>query len=864
MAAVVVIAAQEQRRSQRKSYLEAQANTAEFDANHDGHVSSQELQQNIDHVQVRVEVLLERISLEDGLIDLMKNLPLFLLCLFCFLAAIAILSPPPQTAAIHRHLNSHFGLDQVAEVQDTAGIYDFLQSFENKNAELRATSFNYWCEHRYFQREWDDHYLVPVSSCPSPRYTALELQSSPVWTNSTTPSTGGHHRRLSAERRLAGGSTSTGGPEATHANPPCEDNDTAYQIEEDDPNITCHDHASHACATDLGLLYCPRTCGYCAPFSYDRYRKYTKPQVTLLPSVVHQTRYKTKACEGWAEKFLVQNYNPVLVTIPALDGPKNDELLVCVDRTSAYEEDHAFYLDCTPHTPSTRCVDGKIPITAKTLFHGQAVYAKMLIESSRDLSAMKEVGWIDSQTEHIAVSTVIYTEDLEMFTSLTVSFDFDYAGNVEGSVSMVTYKDVILTSAQNFVACLLTTCIGAFFSATASTVHLLRHREQCNWGLTCYEIFSRILLLVYPTILLISWSQQILMSHEFDLLLDTFISSDGVDESHLNHNMQEYFKVKTVIHEEVGWLERHRVASYVLMYFQFLQMVLYFNAHPRVAMLTKTVKGALLNMLHFFLVFTILFLMLAFMAHFLLGGQIQLFGTFGGACETQVRMLFGEFIFVDGAELLSGLSLAMYWLYAASFMLIVFFTLLNFFLAIVVDAFVAVKDEYDKLHCTYNFIYDVGMIPRSLYMHFKLKLPGRKKFIAYLEESLENIKEVRKQAEQKARKKVGHKGVRHQEPPPAEPSGGPLTMPAKKMLEEFQGFSEASLCQLLCRVERLSSTPLIFYVEEAYDNEHNEPREVEDIPEEPSVKNQEPPVKNQEEVMKASEKDVEGVITSSM
>ena len=27
-------------------------------------------------------------------------------------------------------------------------------------------------------------------------------------------------------------------------------------------------------------------------------------------------------------------------------------------------------------------------------------------------------------------------------------------------------------------------------------------------------------------------------------------------------------------------------------------------------------------------------------------------------------------------------------------------------------------------------------------MHFKLKLPGRKKFIAYLEESLENIKEA--------------------------------------------------------------------------------------------------------------------------
>ncbi|CAE7708978.1 pkd2, partial [Symbiodinium pilosum] len=422
--------------------------------------------------------------------------------------------------------------------------------------------------------------------------------------------------------------------------------------------------------------------------------------------------------------------------------------------------------------------------------------------------------------------------DLEMFTSVTVTFEFDYAGNVEGSVSMVTYKDVILTSAENFVGCLLTTCIGAGISATLLTVHLLRHREQCNWGLTCYEIFSRILLVVYPTILLISWSQQMLMSHEFDLLLQTFIGSDGVDDEHMKHNMQEYFKVKTVIYDEVGWLERHRVASYVLMYFQFLQMVLYFNAHPRVAMLTKTVKGALLNMLHFFLVFTILFLMLAFMAHFLLGGQIQLFGTFGGSCETQVRMLFGEFIFVDGAENLSGLSLAMYWLYAASFMLIVFFTLLNFFLAIVVDAFVAVKDEYDKLFCTYNFCYDLGTIPRCVYTHFKLKLPGRKPFIKYLEESVQHLKEVKKQEEQ-AKRKVGHKGVRKPAPAPAADPSLPLLLPAKRILEEFPGFTEQSLCHLLCRVEKLSATPVIFFVEEKLDN-NNEPQEVDDIPEEPS------------------------------
>ena len=34
-------------------------------------------------------------------------------------------------------------------------------------------------------------------------------------------------------------------------------------------------------------------------------------------------------------------------------------------------------------------------------------------------------------------------------------------------------------------------------------------------------------------------------------------------------------------------------------------------------------------------------------------------------------MLFGEFIYADGVEVLSGTALVMYWLYAISFMLIV-------------------------------------------------------------------------------------------------------------------------------------------------------------------------------------------------
>ena len=138
---------------------------------------------------------------------------------------------------------------------------------------------------------------------------------------------------------------------------------------------------------------------------------------------------------------------------------------------------------------------------------------------------------------------MVYTELLEMFTSLTVEFSFDYAGNVEGAVHMVTYRDLIGDTASEFQALLITTCVGAFISMMSLVTYLCLHPDKYNLGLMLYEIISRIVLLVYPLILLITWSQQVPMSHEYDLLLKTFLNNEGMDESHVQHSVAEYFKV---------------------------------------------------------------------------------------------------------------------------------------------------------------------------------------------------------------------------------------------------------------------------------------------------------------------------------
>ena len=57
----------------------------------------------------------------------------------------------------------------------------------------------------------------------------------------------------------------------------------------------------------------------------------------------------------------------------------------------------------------------------------------------------------------------------------------------------------------------------------------------------------------------------------------------------------------------------------------------------------------------------------------------------------------------------------------------VFFTLLNFFLAIIVDAFVEVKEGCGQLRCTQSFFRDLTSMVWTLYLQRRYKLPPPKR-----------------------------------------------------------------------------------------------------------------------------------------
>mmetsp|Transcript_10421 Transcript_10421/g.23564 ORF Transcript_10421/g.23564 Transcript_10421/m.23564 type:complete len:922 (-) Transcript_10421:93-2858(-) len=789
MAAVIIAAFKARKRHEEEAAgLDSRSGTNDLlDTNNDGKISSAEVLQAIDFVGVRVDLMVQRLKLERDLAGMMVKLPNFLVCLLCFLAALCEFSPPASVHNVHQHIGHHFHIDNIKDVHELEQIYPYIETFVHANEGLQATSFVYWCEERYADHHWDHSIHAPVWTCPSPRMHSLGLSSDSAssWTAqctgagaadnhchgayasdhttddhasdvhttadphdvhttaaphgahsdaSTTPDSS--HRRLHAQRRFAQRRLSGGsGSSESHAvqpNPACEDNDALLQEEEGVADITCHHHAAEVCEIDLGILACPYTCGYCAPFTYLHSKLFEKPQVTMLPVVLFQTRFEAMDCHGFAETYEAQPYNPQLTLLPALDGYRNGRVLTCVDRTKHYEGSYRAEHECPHDGPAVYCGDdGIMRDTPVHYFHGIPIYPKVMIEPARDIAQMKALDWIDLYTEELTLSTMVYTEGSEIFTSVSIIFSADEAGTITGRHKLVSYRDMIKDSKTTFIVCMIVCSIGAFAGAVLSIYEMARHPEHCKWGYQLYELFSRALLFAYPLVLLISWTQQTPMAEEYDHLLHSFIDTTGIGHDELEDMLTQYFDVKTHMYEETQWLLNHRCAAYIVIYIQFLQLIFYFSAHPKMAVLTETVAKAMGNIIHFLMLFGILFVMLAFMAHWMLGEHLTVYGTYGDTVAAQGRMIYGEFIYANEADELHGVYVAMYWLYAFTFMMVVFFTLLNFFLAIIVDAFADVKNANEALVCVHGFIPDLLGLFWTLTLSYKKRWPYRRQLIEF-------------------------------------------------------------------------------------------------------------------------------------
>jgi hypothetical protein len=167
---------------------------------------------------------------------------------------------------------------------------------------------------------------------------------------------------------------------------------------------------------------------------------------------------------------------------------------------------------------------------------------------------------------------------------------------------------------------------------------------------------------------------------------------------------------------------------------QFIQVVFYFNAHPRMAVLYKTLETSAQDMIHFLMLFVVLTLFLAMMAYYQFGDHLEVYSTISGSMQSHVLMIFGDFLLDEQMARLNSMQSVCYWLYAMTFLIITFFILTNFFLAIVVEAFVQVQEEIKAFKAENSFTADIqDMGWNFIYYNLRRSWPRPKEMTKFLE-----------------------------------------------------------------------------------------------------------------------------------
>jgi hypothetical protein len=195
----------------------------------------------------------------------------------------------------------------------------------------------------------------------------------------------------------------------------------------------------------------------------------------------------------------------------------------------------------------------------------------------------------------------------------------------------------------------------------------------------------------------------------------------------LQDKLYKFLSLVGTFEEEI-FLERNMVSFYfVILSAQLFRLIVQTEAHPRIAILVKTLRVGMDDVLHFAL------LCLLVLGAFMLQGLV-LFGSWRSDfqdLESSFRALWEMMLgnMLESGEIKSSAwtSDPMLFVFQMVYLLLVFMILLNFIIAILVESYMIVKQEVDEKESEQAFWTDsIDMIIIIVKSHF-FQWPGQKR-----------------------------------------------------------------------------------------------------------------------------------------
>jgi hypothetical protein len=460
-------------------------------------------------------------------------------------------------------------------------------------------------------------------------------------------------------------------------------------------------------------------------------KQFVGPLITVFPLVVHQTRFEEKACSGFAQKYEEgQGFQPDNFFHPPHDGKRNGKFSKCIDRARPQNRSHAVILPCPVGTPSSSCQGGVFQDTPrwKESLGGSTVYPKLILDPVSDVLKMQTIQWIDAHTGAVVLSVLAYTEGLEVFTRVSIKFEFNDAGGVNQETRFNSWKKLRNKDKVALITC--SVCVLLLCLSSMGLVFGFNQPPELNLD-TGFEVLTKALhMLVVLFVMVCALSTNPTSNYETAMEMVS-ITRDPASEAGSFDMFGAFFTLSTYFDDVEEMTEWITIFSYVTACVHIVQIVKYLHVHPGTAVLSATVIRAFERLFYLLFLFAPLFLFLSFVAFCLFGYELPAFATYGDALTTHLRMAYGDFVQASRADGLNPSDTALYWIHALVFMLATFILLRFTFLAVVVDAFTDVVRD-NKMSTAHDTLFDVADSFLTLIHFRRSKWPSQEALAAWL------------------------------------------------------------------------------------------------------------------------------------
>ena len=317
--------------------------------------------------------------------------------------------------------------------------------------------------------------------------------------------------------------------------------------------------------------------------------------------------------------------------------------------------------------------------------------------------------FLDGNTEKVKAQVVTYNSELRVFSSTMVTFKYSDGGSIDVSHKLHTVRvelyadksDIIRLCLEIFLT--VATCASLFSELKELIVIWRRTGSPSQYFSSVWNWIDLTSIALMWCTMCMWWIFVLRQASTFDIDLrynvyDSLttpaamlrLADSGEGQGQGLTMVQDAFGELQSIVDSLAWYYAINGINILLLISRVLKLM---DFQPRLGVVTRSLALAGPDLAHFVLVCGMVFVGYAMMAHLIFGNNIQAFSSFGSSVDTCFEILLGEIGVNAELRALTGLQGLAGTLFFWSFELLVFMVLLNFLLAIIVDAFSEVKEN---------------------------------------------------------------------------------------------------------------------------------------------------------------------------